>query len=106
MHDVLEGCLPYEMKEMFKVLIAEKILSLSDLNNAVQSFHYGSSDIRNKPALISPQTMKNKDHALKQTGNLLCVQLFLLHVHVHVYSFTMLVPGKIVASYYWTSCSY
>ena len=68
MHDVLEGCLQFELKEMFKVFVSKKVISLSDLNHAIQSFSYGMSDIKNKPSLISPQTMKNNDHSIKQTG--------------------------------------
>ena len=70
MHDVLEGCLQYEMKELFKVLIQRKAISLSDLNYIIQSFLYGLTDVRNKPSLISLRTMHSLDHALKQTGNL------------------------------------
>lgn len=71
MHDVLEGCLPYVMKEMIKVFINHKLISLSDLESVIMDFPYGSTDMRNKPAFISTATLKSKDHGLKQTGKLL-----------------------------------
>lgn len=68
MHDVLEGCLPYVTKEMLKVFVNEKLISLLDLNDIILSFSYGLTDARNKPAIISNTTLKSKDHCLKQTG--------------------------------------
>ena len=44
MHDVLQSCLQFELKEMFKVFISKNVISLSDLNHAIQSFPYGMSD--------------------------------------------------------------
>ena len=38
MHDVLEGCLPYEVKELLKHIIRTKVVSHSDLNSIIQSF--------------------------------------------------------------------
>uniref|UniRef100_A0A1X7U0H4 Uncharacterized protein n=1 Tax=Amphimedon queenslandica TaxID=400682 RepID=A0A1X7U0H4_AMPQE len=69
MHDVLEGCLPYEMKEMLKYFIDQKLLTLSDLNDLIRSFPYGKSDVKNKPALITLKTQKSSDHLLKQTAS-------------------------------------
>lgn len=69
MHDVLEGSLEYETKEVLKYLITERrILSLRDLNNRIDSFPYGYMDSRNKPSQISQKTLMSSDHNLKQTG--------------------------------------
>ena len=63
MHDVLEGCLPFEVKEMSKVFIQEKIITHSDLNDSIQSFPYGSSDVCNKPGIITSKILKSSDPA-------------------------------------------
>lgn len=68
MHDVLEGCLPYEIKEMLKVFVTQKLVTINDLNDLIRSFPHGSTDISNKPALITAKTLNSSDHALKQTG--------------------------------------
>uniref|UniRef100_A0A1X7VAW7 Uncharacterized protein n=1 Tax=Amphimedon queenslandica TaxID=400682 RepID=A0A1X7VAW7_AMPQE len=70
MHNVLEGCLPYVMKEMMKLYIDRKLISLNDMNDLI-SFPYGSTDFSNKPSVITSKTLKSSDHALKQTGRLL-----------------------------------
>uniref|UniRef100_A0A1X7T5K3 Uncharacterized protein n=1 Tax=Amphimedon queenslandica TaxID=400682 RepID=A0A1X7T5K3_AMPQE len=69
MHDVLEGCLPYVMKEMMKLYIDRKLISLNDMNDLIISFPYGSTDFSNKPSLITSKTLKSSDHALKQTAS-------------------------------------
>ena len=68
MHDVLEGILPLETKELLKHHIGAHTFSLADLNDAIQKFPYAASDARNKPAPISSKTLSSNDHALKQTG--------------------------------------
>uniref|UniRef100_A0A1X7V4A6 Uncharacterized protein n=1 Tax=Amphimedon queenslandica TaxID=400682 RepID=A0A1X7V4A6_AMPQE len=68
MHDVLEGCLPYVVKEMLKVFISHKFISLSLLEKIISKFPYGITDKANKPSVISSTTLKNKDHNLKQTA--------------------------------------
>ena len=68
MHDLLEGLLPYEAKELIKHLISGKVISLSELNKAIESFPYVGPDARNKPAPIATTTLSSSDHGLKQTG--------------------------------------
>jgi hypothetical protein len=65
-HDVLEGCLPYKMKEMLNHFIRLKIISVSDLNDLILSFLYGVTDMCNKPSLISANTLKSEGSATKQ----------------------------------------
>ena len=69
MHDVLEGALPLEVKELLRHLISTKILSLSSLTEAMKAFPYAGVDARNKPTPIAPTTLASHDHLLKQTGN-------------------------------------
>ena len=68
MHDVLEGVLPFEMKELLKHLIQTKVVTVADVNNSISSFPYSFSDATNKPNIIEAKTLRSKDHSLKQTG--------------------------------------
>ena len=68
MHDVLEGILPLEIKELVKRLINDDIITLSELNDAIETFPYGSTDSQNKPSQINHTNLSSSDHSLKQTG--------------------------------------
>ena len=68
MHDLLEGALPLEVKEMIKALIASRVITLAELQTAMECFPYSGVDSRNKPVPIASKTLSAKDHALNQTG--------------------------------------
>ena len=68
MHDCLEECVQYEVKEMLKYLSSERILSVSALNHLIQSFPYFGPDARNHPSPVTAASLASSDHALKQTG--------------------------------------
>lgn len=68
MHDILEGVLPLEVKELLKYHINKKTFSLSELNAAMESFPDGGMDVSNKPTPISAATLASRDHLVKQTG--------------------------------------
>lgn len=70
MHDVLEGSLPYEVKEMLNYYIRQKIITHSELSTAMESFPYLSTDAQNKPVPITTTTLSSSDHSLKQTGKI------------------------------------
>lgn len=70
MHDILEGALELELKQLLKLFVSKKYLSLSKLNDAIESFPYGVADAKNKPSPISPKTLASQDNLLKQSGNL------------------------------------
>lgn len=70
MHDVLEGSLPFEIKELLKHLIADRIITLSSLNEIIRMFPYVGSDASNKPSPISQPTLSSADHHLRQNGTL------------------------------------
>ena len=53
MHDVLEGCAPYVVKELLKYLDQNNIVTLDELNDQIENFPYVSLDARNKPSMIS-----------------------------------------------------
>lgn len=69
MHDLLEGVLQYECKEMLKIFISEqKYLTLDQLNERIKRFDYGYYNDKNKPSPISLQTLNNSNNSLKQKG--------------------------------------
>ena len=68
---MLEGCLPFEVKEMLKNFLGLKLFTLEDLNDTILSFSYGVTEATNKPSTISSSTITASDHSLKQTGKLL-----------------------------------
>lgn len=69
MHDLLEGVLQYECKEMLKIFINEqKYLTLNQLNKRIKRFDFGYYNDKNKPSPISQQTLNNGNNSLKQKG--------------------------------------
>uniref|UniRef100_A0A1X7T9Z5 Uncharacterized protein n=1 Tax=Amphimedon queenslandica TaxID=400682 RepID=A0A1X7T9Z5_AMPQE len=66
MHDILEGALQYETKELLIYVTQERrLISLSFLNQQIESFPYGYCDSSNKPSII---TLTSHDHSLKQSA--------------------------------------
>ena len=65
MHDLLEGTMQYEVKELLKSLTQREFISQQDINCRIAFFPYNSSDAVNKP---SPVSLSSADHSLKQTG--------------------------------------
>ena len=68
MHDILEGCLQYEVKELLKYLVCESILDLETLNMQLAMFPFVHPDKDSRPSPISSDTLKISNHLLKQTG--------------------------------------
>ena len=68
MHDVLEGTAQYEVKELIKHLIEEKILSLNEFNQNLVNFLFSYVDIKDKPTPLIPTTLSSSDHSMKQKG--------------------------------------
>ena len=73
MHDILEGSLQYEVKELLRHLIKkEKLFTLELLNEKIEQFPYMQSDIANKPALIPDSIFTAKSNTVKQKGIFIC----------------------------------
>ena len=68
MHDILEGSLQYEVKELLKHLIYISLITLVEVNDAIVSFPYGYSDLADKPSPIASTTLASADNHLKQSG--------------------------------------
>lgn len=69
MHDVLEGVLQYQCKELLRCFIQEdKYFSLADLNLRIKKMDYGYYNDKNKPSPISVNTLNSDNNNLKQKG--------------------------------------
>ena len=69
MHDILEGALHYEMKEMLKDFIKnEAYLTVDELNNRLSKFDFGYYNDANKPSPITEKKLSSNDNSLKQHG--------------------------------------
>ncbi len=69
MHDILEGLLQYETKEMLKQFIkVDSFFSLEELNRRIGKFDFGYYNDKNKPAPITEQKLSSNDNSLKQHG--------------------------------------
>ena len=69
MHDILEGVLQYEVKEMIRVFKRMRILPLAEINNAIDGFPYCYADAADKPSPISEVTIESSEsNSLKQKG--------------------------------------
>ena len=83
MHIGPEGFIQYEMKLVFNHYIKAGVFSLNDLNEAIESYEYGHSEIMNKPSPINPTCLaddsNNKLHQqASQATFLLRMSLFIL----------------------------
>ena len=79
MHDVLEGSLPFEIKELIKHLIANRVITLPSLNEMIKLFPYVGSDASNKPSLISQPSLSSTDHHLRQNGTYKVMYVHIVH---------------------------
>ena len=69
MHDLLEGMLQYETKLMLKQFINhDHYFTLSQLNQKIEAFELGFSEVKSRPSIISQITLQEGDNHLKQSG--------------------------------------
>ena len=69
MHNILEGVLQYECKEMLNVFIYEqKYFTLQQLNDRMKCFDYGYYNDKNKPSPITRQALKGDANNARQKG--------------------------------------
>lgn len=67
MHDILEGTLQLHIKWLLKHFINTGRISLATFNSRLKSFHYGPSDISNKPTPIAAETLFSSTNTIKQS---------------------------------------
>ena len=71
MHDILEGVLHYEMKEMLKDFVKmHRLFTLEELNARIARFDLGYYNDKNKPSPITEEKLSSNDNSLKQHGEL------------------------------------
>ena len=71
MHDILEGCLQYELKQLLRSLVEQKFIKLEQkfikleaLNQRIELVPYAQSDSATKP---SPNiALSTSDHSLNK----------------------------------------
>ncbi len=80
MHDLLEGTIQYEIKELLKFVTSHKIMTLQEVNSRIQLFPYGSCDVTSKP---SPINLLSDGHSLKQSGKI-CTSYCTYATYIHV----------------------
>lgn len=70
MHDMLEGAFQYEAKLMLKQFIYyDHYFTLDYLNQQIEAFELGYSEIKSRPSLISQATLVDEgSNLLKQSG--------------------------------------
>ncbi|CAB4030340.1 Hypothetical predicted protein, partial [Paramuricea clavata] len=79
MHDILEGVLQYETKEMLKNFIkVEHYLTLKILNDRIAKYDFGYYNDTNKPSPITEAKFSSNDNSLKQHA----VQMWCLATHI------------------------
>ena len=100
MHDVIEGSLAFETKELLKHLIAEHVINIDALNEAIRLFPYSGSDAVNKPSPnMSTKSLSSADHSLRLNG----IYIHILNLYtIYSYDNNMHVKCTIVIHY---SCS-
>lgn len=105
MHDLLEGTLQYEVKELLKSLITRRIICLGDLNQRIEVFPYDTCDSINKPSPIT--NLSATDHSLRQSG--IIHYMHCVHksgfIHLFYISFSNVVSKSIAALDHWIICS-
>ena len=67
MHDILEGVLQYETKEILKYYIkVERLLKLEILNDRIAKYDFGYYNDKNRPSPINEAKFSSNDNSLKQ----------------------------------------
>lgn len=71
MHDLLEGAIPYEPKNMLTYFVTNKYFTLEQLNERLLNYEFGHTEIADKPSVL---------HDIKPEGSLrqLTAQMWLL----------------------------
>ena len=58
MHDLLEGVVPLEIFLVLRALTEKKIISVVDINNAINNFNYSLADKNSKPPELNLQNLR------------------------------------------------
>lgn len=76
MHNILEGVIPRTTQfYLRKICVEEGLITIADLNDKIQSFDYGYTELINKPSLIKLQHLTGNFHQSAAQAWLLAVTL-------------------------------
>ena len=68
MHDILEGAISFELKALLQHCVAKNYFCIALLNDRIQSFDFGYSEVSNKPALLDDAAVRSNDSKLHQSA--------------------------------------
>lgn len=78
MHDLLEGVCAYDLGFILKEIIYNlKYFTIQTLNDRIESFNYGPTDIRSRPPLISEENLKRHGHLIMSASEMSCFVKYL-----------------------------
>jgi len=78
MHDLLEGVCKYDIGLMLnRMIFSLMYFTLKTLNDRIESFNYGSIDIRSRPPLISDDSLKPNGTLKMSASEMSCFMRYL-----------------------------
>jgi len=78
MHDLLEGVCNYDIGFILKEMVFNlNYFSIHTLNDRIESFNYGPTDIRNRPPLISEENLKRQGFLKMSASEMSCLTKYL-----------------------------
>lgn len=78
MHDLLEGICNYDIGFILKEIVFNlNYYSIHTLNDRIESFDYGPTDIRNRPPLISEENLKRQGYLKMSASEMSCLTKYL-----------------------------
>lgn len=78
MHVIFEGVAVYEIKLVLKVLLDDRLFSVTELNNLIENFAYGYANRSSQPTPIPAKVINGNDTTLKQSASSMIVLMRLL----------------------------
>ena len=76
MHDILEGALQYEVKQMLKQFIfVENYFTCDHLNSKLKNMELGYMEYKDRPTSITEKVLKSADNKLHQNGKVLYLDI-------------------------------
>lgn len=83
MHVIFEGVAVYEIKLVLKVLLDDRLFSVTELNNLIENFAYGYANRSSQPTPIPAKVINGNDTTLKQSASSMIVLMRLLPFFSH-----------------------
>ncbi|XP_062580359.1 uncharacterized protein LOC134242286 [Saccostrea cucullata] len=78
MHVIFEGVAVYEIKLVLKVLLDERFIVITEMNNLIENFSYGYANRSSQPTSIPAKVINGNETTLKQSASSMIVLMRLL----------------------------